>query len=226
MAGDEDDGDATLQRRCVWIATRGYGDVFARVVGDFSYPLVLYVHGSGPANSSNFWCDAMVDIARAGAARRPTRRFLQVAIDCPGYGRSPGDRQTIRSEPAAFLAAVVRALSRKSALALVGSSQGSAASLNAALERPKLVGGGVALCHPVTHAPLERFGALEQPVLMMYDIEDDGHPVAVGRRLRALLRRPRYFEFSSSCDGDVWDARHLPSEVRGVYVDDVSVAYS
>jgi hypothetical protein len=29
--------------------------VFARVAGDPASPLVLYVHGSGPRNSSMFW---------------------------------------------------------------------------------------------------------------------------------------------------------------------------
>ncbi len=31
--------------------------------------------------------------------------FYHVAIDCPGYGRTPGDCQTIRSDHAAFLGA-------------------------------------------------------------------------------------------------------------------------
>ena len=46
-----------------------------------------------------------------------------MAIDCPGYGRSPGDKQLIRSEPGALVAAVVAALGRSSALAVIGSSQ-------------------------------------------------------------------------------------------------------
>lgn len=108
---------------------------------------------------------------------------------------------------------MVRALGRKSALAVVGSSQGSAASLNAFVERPTL-GAALALVHPVSHAPLERFGAIAQPVLLMYDCDDPGHPVTVGRRLRPLLRRARYFEFSSGADPG-WDAHHLPSEVWG-----------
>merc|ERR1719487_1645479 len=220
MAGDADDADALLQRRCAWIGAPGFGDVFARVVGDASAPLVLWVHGSGPHNSSVFWADAMADLARAGAACRPgPRRFLQVAIDCPGYGRSPGDRQTIRSYPGALLAAIARALGRKSALAVVGSSQGSAAALNAALELPKLCGGGLALVHPVSHAPLERFGALAPPALMMYDVCDDGHPVAVGRQLRRVVPQPRYFEFDSAIEPD-WDARHLPQELLAMLYDD------
>ena len=51
MAGDTPDDDEALQRRCVWLSVPGFGDVFARIVGELSAPLVLYVHGSGPQNS-------------------------------------------------------------------------------------------------------------------------------------------------------------------------------
>ena len=113
-----------------------------------------------------------------------------MAIDCPGYGRSrPGVCQTIRSHPGAFLRAVVSALGRRSCACLVGSSQGAAATLNAVLEYPGLAD-TVALCHPVTHAPLERFRDLPQPALMAYDTRDDGHPVSVGRTLRSKVQNP------------------------------------
>ena len=205
MAGDvDDDEEPLLRRRCVWIAARGFGDVFARVCGEPTDPLVLYVHGSGPTNSSRWWSALIPDLARRSTAQR----YFHVAIDCPGYGRSGGDRQTIRSCPDALVAAVLRALGRRSARLLVGSSQGAAAVLNAALCRPEL-SGLVAVCHPVTHAP-ERFGALRPPVLLVYDTDDDGHPVAVGRRLRRLLPRERvaYHEFSSVASPG-WDAANM-----------------
>jgi pimeloyl-ACP methyl ester carboxylesterase len=53
--------------------------------------------------------------------------LFHVAIDCPGYGRSGGDRQAVRSHPAALLGAVVGACGHRRALALVGSSQGACA---------------------------------------------------------------------------------------------------
>ena len=52
MHGDWEDEDTVLNRQAVWIETRGFGDVFARCVGDPSDPLILWVHGSGPKNSS------------------------------------------------------------------------------------------------------------------------------------------------------------------------------
>jgi pimeloyl-ACP methyl ester carboxylesterase len=64
------------------------------------------------------------------------QRYFCVAIDRPGYGRTPRDRQTIRSYPGKFIAEVCAALGRSSAYALVGSSQGARAVLNAVLELP------------------------------------------------------------------------------------------
>ena len=51
LAGDVED-ESQLQRRAVWLETAAFGDVFARVVGQPSDPLILYVHGSGTASNS------------------------------------------------------------------------------------------------------------------------------------------------------------------------------
>lgn len=184
MADDVADEDVTLQRRCLWLQVPGFGDVFARVAGVPTHPLVLYVHGSGPKNSSVTWTACIVDSARRLHAAMGNA-FYHVAIDCPGYSRSPGDRQTIRSYPGAFLAAVVRATGHARAAALVGSSQGAASIFNAALEVPKITE-RLAVCHPVGHA-VERYKALPQPTLLAFDVNDDGHPVSVGRRMRQAL---------------------------------------
>merc|ERR1719502_1338662 len=159
-AADAAESLATLR-----FAARARAVGFARVCGDPAAPLILYVHGSGPTNSSNWWSHVAPELARlaaddggAGGAASDWARasqYLHVAIDCPGYGRSPGDKQTVRSYPAALIGAVLAALGRRSACLLVGSSQGAAAVLNAALERPTLAP-LVAVCHPVTHVPPPR----------------------------------------------------------------------
>lgn len=210
MDGDSHDPDPLLRRRALWIEAPGHGDVFARCAGDASKPLLLYVHGSGPQNSSAFWNEHVPMMLRASQGR-----FYIVAIDCPGYGRSPGDKQTIRSYPGPFLSAVVRALGRKSAAAIIGSSQGSAATLNAVLEWPTL-SHAVALVHPVTHEP-RKFAKCTTPTILMYDVDDPGHPVQVGRRLRSILHESRYFEFGSK-DGE-WDFAHLPTELLCLFRD-------
>lgn len=212
MIGDIDDEDSELQRRALWLETP-YGDVFARCVGDPSDPLILYVHGSGPRNSSMCWNELALDVARLAKAKggmNAPESFFHVAIDCPGYGRSPGDRQVIRSYPGHFLSSIVQALGRRSAACLVGSSQGACAVFNCALECPDLAH-TLAVCHPVGHAP-QRYTAISQPSLLIFDTEDAGHPVSVGRQMRRYLPNPIYFEFTRSKDGD-WECKHMGTEV-------------
>mmetsp|Transcript_3695 Transcript_3695/g.9396 ORF Transcript_3695/g.9396 Transcript_3695/m.9396 type:complete len:1002 (+) Transcript_3695:77-3082(+) len=216
MLGDVEDSDIDSNRRCIWIETSSYGDVFARCVGDPEHPLILYVHGSGPQNSSMVWNDLALEmnarartVSNAAAGSLPPG-FYHVAIDCPGYGRSPGDRQIVRSYPGGLISECIKSLSRRCAVALVGSSQGAAAVFNAALEKPD-VAHLLAVVHPVGHAP-HRFSAIAQPTLLIFDTEDAGHPVSVGRQMRRYLPNPRYFEFTRSRDGD-WECQHTGEEM-------------
>ena len=73
-----------------------------------------------------------------------------VAIDCPGYGCSPGDKQTIRSYPGSLLREIVQCLGKQGAFCLVGSSQGACSIFNAVLEVPSLTC-FLAVQDPVSH---------------------------------------------------------------------------
>ena len=108
------------------------GAIFARTAGSPQDPLILYVHGSGPHNSSLWWNELVLAVCAGGGEQYTTKPFsanvtaytcctplanirivdtdagdiyqsgqgyYHVAIDCPGYGRSSGDRQAIRSCP-------------------------------------------------------------------------------------------------------------------------------
>ena len=213
MLGDVED-TSRLQRRALWIGPLpgcsaflppGADPVFARVAGDPSKPLLLYVHGSGPRNSSMFWNQ----VVEAVESLSPDS-YYHVAIDCPGYGRSRGDRQIIRSYPAQFLKGIIQACGKHSAAALIGSSQGACAVLNALLEQP-LLAESVAVIHPVGHA-VERYQAIKQPALLIFDTEDTGHPVEVGRRMRDALPWPTYYEFTHSIDGP-WEQQNIAPEL-------------
>jgi hypothetical protein len=212
MLGDVEDTSA-LQRRALWLgpipgcaAFLPAGvPIFARVAGDPSKPLLLYVHGSGPRNSSAWWNE----VVQAVDAIRPNA-YYHVAIDCPGYARSAGDRQAIRSYPGALLQGIIQASGKRSAAALIGSSQGACAVLNALLEIPSLAE-TVAVIHPVGHA-VERYSAIHQPALLIFDTEDAGHPVEVGRRMRDALPNPTYFEFTHSVHGP-WEQQHIAPEL-------------
>jgi pimeloyl-ACP methyl ester carboxylesterase len=210
LYGDMEDSDEEMQRRCEWIQTATYGDVWARVAGDKSHSLLLMIHGSGPRNSSlqSNWLVEQV------MSSDNSLKFFCVAVDCPGYGRTRGDRQIIRSYPGKFIAQVLTALGRSTAYAIIGSSQGACAVLNAALELPDIAH-FVAVCHPVGHAP-ERYTAIQQPVLLAFDTEDAGHPVSVGRIMQRRLPRAHYFEFTTSKDGN-WLEKEFGRELLNMF---------
>ena len=187
---------ADMGRRACWIPTSTFGDIFARIAGHSDKPLLLYVHGSGPRNSSLEWNWLVQDLLN-----RTPGKFYHVAIDCPGYGRSLGDRQHVRSTPGELLSEIVHALGKNQAHTLLGCSQGACAVFNAALDMPELCA-NLAVYHPVGH-DVSRYKAIHQRTLLCFDIDDDGHPVKVGRRMRDALQSPFYFEHRGE-DASVW----------------------
>ena len=212
LHGDMEDSNREMQRRCEWIQTATYGDVWARVAGDKRHSLLLMIHGSGPTNSSLQWnwlVEQLMSSQVMSCEISPDEhlKYFCVAVECPGYGRTRGDRQIIRSYPGKFIAEVLTALGRSTAYAIVGSSQGACAVLNAVLELPDLAH-FVAVCHPVGHSP-ERYTAIKQPVLLAFDTEDAGHPVSVGRIMQRRLPRAHYFEFTTSKDGNWLEKRFV-----------------
>ena len=202
-----------LGRRCELLHTAAHGTVFARALGPRTAPLILWVHGSGPTNSSAQWSELSYELAV-----RSCGAFYQVAIDCPGYGRSvPGDRQTVRSEPGAFLLDVIRTLiGSETAHTLVGSSQGSCSIFNAVLAMPTITK-FIAVMHPVGHGVF-RYSAITQPTLLSFEIEDAGHPVKVGRWMAKSLQRPRFFEWSSRAT-PFWLNDHFVSELLAMHAE-------
>eukprot|EP00760_Papus_ankaliazontas_P004670 PhM_4_TR12018/c0_g1_i1/m.105237/K10395/KIF4_21_27; kinesin family member 4/21/27 len=203
------DVEEDLDRRTMWVDTE-LGEVYCRCVGNEADELILFVHGSGPTNSSTWWNGLVWELA----VRSQDKAYFMVAIDCPGYGRSPGDRQTIRSVPGAFLRSVVRALGKSQALALVGSSQGACAVFNATLEVPALTR-HVVVMDPVGH-DVFRYRAIVQPCLLIFDTEDTGHPVKVGRWMRDNLPNNTYHEFAASKE-PYWHVDHMAVEMLKLF---------
>ena len=139
-------------------------------------------------------------------------------MDCPGYGRSSGDRQDIRSHPAAVIGSVLSAFRHEAptptALCLVGSSQGTCAVFNAVLERPSICE-HLAVMDPVGH-DVFRYAAIKQPALLTFDVEDDGHPVKVGRWMRDQLPTCIYHEFAGS-DEPYWHTDFMATEMLRMF---------
>eukprot|EP01062_Namystynia_karyoxenos_P057832 TRINITY_DN489_c5_g1_i1.p1 TRINITY_DN489_c5_g1~~TRINITY_DN489_c5_g1_i1.p1 ORF type:complete len:1110 (+),score=222.31 TRINITY_DN489_c5_g1_i1:69-3398(+) len=215
MDGDVEDFDRALDRRLLCLDTP-LGQVYARCCGKPTDELLLYVHGSGPRNSSAWWNGLIFELAaRAEGESVPRlRSFYHVAIDCPGYGRSPGDRQEIRSSPGALIAGVIAALGKPQALCLIGSSQGACAVFNAALERPKCCE-FIAVMDPVGH-DVFRYKQIKQPALVIFDTEDDGHPVKVGRWMRDSLPTCYYHEFAASRQ-PYWHCDNMAVEMLSMF---------
>ena len=68
--------------------------------------------------------------------------------------------------------------------------------LNAVLDDPH-ISYFVVVCHPVGH-DVARYTRMVQPALLLFDSDDDGHPISVGRRMRKNIPINRWFEFEGS----------------------------
>lgn len=199
MFGDYNDPVHYFYRRTVYIHTPSYGKIFARLAGhryDEQQKCILLIHGSGPENSSMYWNDFVRRLLLATSSSTSLCPYYFVAIDCPGYGRSDGDKQIIRSYPGAFIQEIINCISPKThkVYCLIGSSQGAAAVFNALVEKPT-ISSFLAVQDPVSHDP-QRFVCIKQPALLIYDTDDDGHPVSVGRLVRKYIPNNHYYEFA------------------------------
>jgi pimeloyl-ACP methyl ester carboxylesterase len=59
-------------------------------------PLILIVHGSGPRNSSAQYAPLLQEyLVRISYIEK----FYIVAIDCPGYGKSVGSKEAVKTFP-------------------------------------------------------------------------------------------------------------------------------
>lgn len=205
VKGDLADPDPQMDRRALYVETQ-FGDIFCRVLGPLSGELILFVHGSGPTNSSAFWNSLVWELA----CRVLDRKYCYVAIDCPGYGRSRGDRQHIRSNPGALLCDVIHGLGFKDALCIVGSSQGSCAAFNAVLQFPRICR-RIAVIHPVGHDP-SRYTVITQPTLLTFDDEDAGHPVSVGLIMKKNLPFNMFHRYKCS-ENPFWESEQTATEM-------------
>lgn len=61
-----------------------------------------------------------------------------MAIDCPGYGKSIGSKEAVKTFPRQMFEEILKGLNYKSYYAMYGHSQGGAAIFNAVYENPSL----------------------------------------------------------------------------------------
>ena len=109
-------------------------------------------------------------------------KFYIVAIDCPGYGRSESkSREAIKTFPLELFKEILTSLEYKSFFAMFGHSQGGSAIFHAVHEDPSITE-YLLMDRPVC-GNIQRFRKFNIPTLLIYDIEDDGHPIWQGKLL-------------------------------------------
>ena len=91
-----------------------------------------------------------------------------VAIDCPGYGKSKGSKEAVKTFPLQMFKEILQSLNYKNYFALFGHSQGGAAIFNAVHEDPKITD-FLVMDRPVC-GNIQRFRKFSLPTLLIYDI--------------------------------------------------------
>jgi abhydrolase domain-containing protein 14 len=142
------------------------GDVDVHVLdlGTKGAPTVLLLHGG--RFSSATW-------RKLGTLRYLAERGLRVvAVDLPGFGKTPRSRQ----DPALFLAGLMDALGM-SRVVLVSPSMSGRFSLPFLIARPELVAGLVAVAPVGIPRFVDRLADIAVPVLTVWGSEDNVVPI-------------------------------------------------
>ena len=117
------------------ILPTSFGEVYSITAGSPGQSLILVVHGSGPKNSSARYTYFLEQyLSRINFIEK----FYVVAIDCPGYGQSPGSKEAVKTFPLQLFKEILAALGYKKYYAMMGASQGGAAILHAVHEDPTI----------------------------------------------------------------------------------------
>jgi hypothetical protein len=172
-------------------------------VGEYGQPLILVIHGSGPKSSSK---DNEFFLYEYIARISFLEKFYIAAIDCPGYGQSTGSKEAIKTFPRQLLEEILVALNYNNYFILMGHSQGGAAIFNAVHEKPNLC--EIMVQERPVCGNIQRFRGFEVPTLLIYDIEDDGHPFWQGKLLYKELKNAEMYTFRSS-KTPYWVSDHL-----------------
>lgn len=166
-------------------------------------PLILVIHGSGPNNSSGQYEFFLFEyVARISFGRR----FFIVAIDCPGYGKSEGQKSVVRTFPLQLIEEVYRCFNYTKAFALFGHSQGGSSIFNAVFINPGIT--QILIQDRPVCGDIKRFKGFPIPSLLIYDIEDDGHPVSQGKQLHKNLKYSDLILYKTSKE-PFWISDHL-----------------
>jgi pimeloyl-ACP methyl ester carboxylesterase len=192
---------------CSGYLPTSFGKLFAVYHGMLTNnKLVLFIHGSGSSSSSKEYIPTIHELA----VRLPENHdYLFLAVDCPGYGTSTGSKQSIRSNHTEVIKEVIKSLGFKRAYALYGCSQGGAAIFNSLIEDQSITVKVIQDRPVFAKGKVSELRAVKRPVLLMYDEDDDGHPIAIGRLIAKNLPNNKWVQYSSKSD-DYWWSDNFP----------------
>ena len=77
----------------------------------------------------------------------------------------------------------------------MGVSQGAAAALRACVSDPRLT--ATIICDRALYGPIDELCSIRQRTLLVYNKDDAGHPVSVGKRIQKAIQGSEYVEYSS-----------------------------
>ena len=150
------------------------GEIYGRMSGPASGPLVLGVHGWSQRNGWHTWRALMSPLAEAG--------FRVISVDMPGWGVSPAWEKT---PDKTAVAAMLDELETE-AEALMGKSWGGGIALDFALTSPGRVR-KLILTAPAFRGEPADLGRLSQPVLMAWAEDDTVIPLSRGEALAEAI---------------------------------------
>ena len=171
-----------------------YGKIRYKSVGNPSHPLFLIVHGSGVNNGADIYDYILHEYS---IRYYSTWKIYIVSFDCPGYGKSTGLRSAIRAFPGKLISELCFLLTgKKNCFILMGHSQGGFSAFNACLEINNLC--SLLIGERPVCGDLKRLKNFKIPTLLIYDEEDDGHPINQGKQMTKLLIKYRFIAYKNS----------------------------
>lgn len=176
------------------------GNIFGMITGPEDGPVIVGVHGWSQRNGWHSWAPLIEPLGAAG--------YRTIAVDMPGWGKSPKWENASGKSVVAGKSAVVAMLDSlgvETAYALMGKSWGGGVSLDFALTHPTRVK-KLILTAPAFRGDLaDLTQRLTMPVLLAWAKNDPAIPFEMGEVLAAAISE---CQFESYEEGEHEAAQH------------------
>lgn len=190
------------------IVQTSFGKIHYSYVGKPEYPMFLIIHGSGTGSNADSYSFLLHEYA---VRYQESWKIFMVSLDCPGYGKSEGLRSVIRAFPTKFISEFSYLLTgKRNVYILFGHSQGGNSVFNACLDNPQICS-FLVQDRPVC-GDIKKLKNLEIPTFLVYDEEDDGHPIRQGKQIVKTIKNFKFIQYKGSVS-PYWTCDHLIDEI-------------